>query len=727
MSQRRIVSGRRTALIWLAIVFVLVLAIALAAFVFIIGPQQQLRQQAQATAEARQAEIERLYQAGVAFQDAGDCRRAAESLAQVISMEPRYKDAQSRLMEVAACRQATDATATAQAIAMAQATVEANATATADARALAQAAAATATAEAAAAIEAAYQRGLGYYNLERWADAKTAFEEVFTMDPNHKDVQTRLAEVEVKLEAVAEAQPTEAPSEGKTLIFPQPADAETLDPALATTANSLTPVTHIYEGLTTFEPGGTTPMPSLATSWEPSENGLEWTFHLRQGVTFHDGTPFNADAVVFNFERWWDTDNPYNLGADQFVYWDYMFQGFKGDENSVLAGIKKIDDMTVKLILSNPNASLLNTLAMDNFRFASPTAVMKQGENYGTAEGRAVGTGPFMVEEWVKEDHITLVRYDSYRSEKPTLKRIEYRVIPDTSATFLALQAGDIDVISLWASLGPHYIAVAKEDPNIQVIYNPAFNVGYLGLNHSKEWLQNINVRLAIAHAIDKQAIVDTLYPGDAETAKEFQPPSLWGYNDAIEDYSYDPDRARQFLQKAIDEGVEIPDPAIFYVMPVSRAYYPQPQLTGELIQAMLAEIGINTEIRSPAWPAYLSDLYQDGTRHDLFMLGWVGDNGDPDNFLCVFFCGGKPAFNNDGAGSGLPPDEEIAKLLWDAAAETDFGTRKAMYHEANRLIHERVLGVPIVHRTPPTLLRANIKGYVPSPVREVLTYLAKE
>lgn len=536
--------------------------------------------------------------------------------------------------------------------------------------------------------------------------------------------------------AVAPPTPTgEGPkAEDQTLIFAQSADAGTLDPALETSANSLAPASHIYEGLTTFEPGTTTPIPALATSWEASADGREWIFHLREGVTFHDGTPFDADAVIFNFERWWDTDNPYNLGADQFIYWDYMFQGFKGqmtdagEVKSVLAGIEKVDDMTVKLILSRPNASLLNTLVMENFRFASPAAVQEQGENYGTVEGRAVGTGPYMLEEWVKEDHITLTRNEDYWGEKGISKKIVYRVIPDTSAAFLALQAGEVDMLSLWASPGPGDIEVAKSDPNLKVVYNPAFNVGYLGLNFDKEWLQNINVRLAIAHAIDKQAIVDALYPGDAVTSKEFLPRSLWGYNDAIEDYPYDLDLAKEYLQTAIAEGVEIPDPAIFYVMPVSRAYYPQPQQTGELMQSMLAELGINTEIRSPAWPdPYLSDLEEDGTKHDLFMLGWVGDNGDPDNFLCVFFCGGDTQFRNDGEGGGLPPDAEIAQLLRDAVTETDFETRKAMYEQANLLIHDRVISVPIVERTPPTLMRANISGYVPSPVREMLDNVRKE
>ncbi len=279
----------------------------------------------------------------------------------------------------------------------------------------------------------------------------------------------------------------------------------------------------------------------------------------------------------------------------------------------------------------------------------------------------------------------------------------------------------------MWASPSPDDISTALADPNLTVIYNPAFNVGYLGFNWAKDWLQNINVRLAIAHAIDKQAIVDAIYPGDAEPASQFQPPSLWGYNEAIVDYPFDLALAQEFMDAAIDEGVVIPDPAIFYVMPVSRAYYPDPQATGELIQSMLADIGINTEIVSPAWPQpYLGDLEQDGTKHDLFMLGWVGDNGDPDNFLCIFFCGGDTSFNNDGAGGGLPPDAEIDELLVAAVAEVDFETRKAMYEDANQLIHDRVISVPVVHRTPPTLFRANVEGYVPSPVREVLTYLIK-
>jgi peptide/nickel transport system substrate-binding protein len=529
-----------------------------------------------------------------------------------------------------------------------------------------------------------------------------------------------------------EEPPEEPMVEENVLIFAQSADAGTLDPALESSANSLAPAFHIYDGLTMFEPGTTTPIPGLATSWEASEDGLEWTFTLREGVTFHDGTPFNADAVVFNFERWWDTENEYNLGADQFGYWDYMFQGFKGETlddgspKSVLAGVEKVDDMTVKLILTRPNASLLNTLTMENFRFASPAAVMEQHPNYGTAEGLAVGTGPFKVEEWVKEDHLTLARNDDYWGEVPTLDQIVYRVIPDTTAAFLSLQAGDIDVQSMWA-VSSDDIATAQGDPNLKVMFNPAFNVGYLGLNHSKEWLQNINTRLAIAHAIDKQAIVDALYADDAVTASQFQPQALWGYNNDIVDYPYDPALAAEYLQAAVDEGVVIPDPAIFYVMPVSRAYYPAPQQTGELIQAMLAELGINTEIQSPAWPdPYISDLDEDGTKHDLYMLGWVGDNGDPDNFLCTFFCGGDTSMNNDGAGGGLPPDEEIAALLREAVTITDFETRKAAYEEINQLLFDRVIGVAVVHRTPPTLMRANVEGYVPSPVREDLTYLTK-
>lgn len=511
---------------------------------------------------------------------------------------------------------------------------------------------------------------------------------------------------------------------GGELVFAQSADAGSMDPALETSANSLEPAAHVYEGLTAFASGGTTPVPALATTWEVSDDKLEWTFFLREGVKFHDGTDFNADAVVFNFLRWWDPDNENYV--EGLVYWNYMFQGPKGTDG-VMAGIEKVDDFTIILTLNRPNASLLNTLAMENFRFSSPTAILEQGDLYGTPEGASIGTGAFMVGDWVKEDHLTLDRNVDYWGEAPTLDQITYRVIPDTSAAFLALQAGEIDVLSLWASPSSDNIAVAQADENIKVVYNPAFNVGYLGFNWAKEWLQNANVRQAIAHAIDKQAIIDAIYPGDAVPASQFQPEALWGYNDGITDYAFDPTLAAEFLQAAIDEGVVIPDPVIFYVMPVSRAYFPDPAPTGELIQSMLADIGINTEIQSPAWPSpYLDDLQSDGSKHDIFMLGWVGDNGDPDNFLCVFFCGGDTQFNNDGAGGGVAPDEEIRALLVAAVAETDFETRKAMYEEANQLIFDRLISLAIVHRTPPTLMRAEVEGYVASPIRQILIYMTK-
>jgi len=161
--------------------------------------------------------------------------------------------------------------------------------------------------------------------------------------------------------------------------------------------------------------------------------------------------------------------------------------------------------------------------------------------------------------------------------------------------------------------------------------------------------------------------------------------------------------------------------------MPDPRLYFPQPQPLGELVQSQLAAIGINTEIVSPAWPdPYTVELQEDGTRQDIFFLGWGGDNGDPDNFLCVFFCGADTQFQNDGAGGGVPPDEEIADLLRAAVAETDFEARKAMYEQANLLLHDRVISIPLQHVLAPTLARANIEGYVPSPVREVLTYIVK-
>jgi peptide/nickel transport system substrate-binding protein len=519
------------------------------------------------------------------------------------------------------------------------------------------------------------------------------------------------------------------------LIFGHPEDATKLDPSDVTDGESLLVTWHLYDGLTRYKSGTTEIEPALAAEWSVSDDGLEWTFKLREGVKFHDGTDFDADAVVWNFNRWFDTSNEYHFADWDFAYWPYMFQGYKdqdkdedGEPDSFFVSAEAVDPLTVKLTLNRPNAPLLQTLAMGNFAFSSPAAIEATGDSYGTPDGDpiAAGTGPYKVVEWVPGDHILVEAFEDYWGDQPGMREIEFRVIPDGTARYLSLASGEIDAMN---QVNPEDIEQASTNEEIQVVFEPANNVGYLGINQAHSPWGNPDCRLALAHAIDKEGVVEALYAGDAEPAKEMMPPGLWGYNDAIEDYPYDPQVAKEYLDKCL-ESETLPDDVVFYVPPVQRFYFPKPKELGELIQASLASIGINTRIESPDWGQTWLPAVRNGEA-DLFLLGWGGDNGDPDNFLCQFFCGGDASFNSETDAEGntvpLPPDPDLNTLLREAATLADQAARQSKYEEANQIIHDIVPAVPIVHRSPPLLFRSNVVGYTPSPIQQILTGVTKQ
>ncbi len=523
--------------------------------------------------------------------------------------------------------------------------------------------------------------------------------------------------------------PTE-PADTSTIVFGHPDDAAKLDPADVTDGESLLVTWHIYEGLTKYKRGTTEIEPALATDWEVSPDGLVWLFKLREGVTFHDGTPFDAQAVVWNLYRWYDTENPYHFPSWDFEYWADMFQGYKGEVDdddqpkSFFVSAEAIGASTVRITLNRPNAPLLQTLAMGNFAFSSQMAVQRAGDSYGTPDGNpiAVGTGPYMLDEWTPGESIRITANPDYWGDPPETENLVFRVIPDGTTRFLALRNEEIDGMN---QVNPEDIAVAQEEGH-QVIFEPANNVGYLGFNQAHAPWDNLNCRLAVAHAIDKVGIVESLYADDAEPASNMMPPGLWGYNDEIEDYPYDMETAQEYMDLCLEEEGELPEEVLFYVPPIQRFYFPKPKELGEIVQASLSQLGINTKIESPDWGSVWIPAVHNGEA-DLFLLGWGGDNGDPDNFLCVFFCGGSADFNGDGEGNPLPADEELNEMLREAATLSDVEERRQMYEQANARIHEVVPAVPIVHRSPPLIFRDNIVGYIASPIQVLLTTVSKQ
>lgn len=529
---------------------------------------------------------------------------------------------------------------------------------------------------------------------------------------------------------------TEAPPvEKKTFVFGRGGDSVQLDPAIVTDGESFRVTGQTLEPLYQYEPGSTKPIPALAEECTPNENATEWTCKLRQGVKFHDGTDFNADAVIFNFERWRFTTNPYHFASQVFEYYEAMWGGF--DDASIITKIEKLDDYTVKFTLNAPLAPFLANLAMDMFAISSPAAVEKYGEDYGTPKVGCVGTGPFKFVEWAEGDHITVAANDEYWGGRPKIDEIIWRVIPDDSARFLALKAGDIQALE---QAVVEDLASAESDPDMYIMTRPALNTAYLAFNYKLKEFQDKKVREAVAHAINRQALVENFYGKYGEVAKNLLPPLVWGHNDAIEDWTYDPELSKKLLEEAgfpnglsevtVAEDLADADgnvvykagdklPLKLYYMPVTRFYYPSPKEIGEAMAADLAKAGINAELYLEGdWPTYLG-ARRNGLLVGLYMLGWGGDNGDPDNFTGYFF-GGLPsadAVQEPIKREGWYQNQDLAVLLYNALVTPDQAKREEMYKQAEVIMHDDITRLWVAHNNTPLIFSKVVKGYVPQPV----------
>ena len=538
-------------------------------------------------------------------------------------------------------------------------------------------------------------------------------------------------------EPAAPAEPAEpaAPAEPKTFIFGRGGDSVQLDPALVTDGESFRVTGQILEPLYQYEPGSTTAIPALATECTPNTAATEWTCSLREGVKFHDGTDFNADAVIFNFDRWKFTDNPLHFESQVYEYYEYMFFGF-GDD-SVIKATEKVDDYTVKFVLAQPLAPFVQNLAMDMFAISSPAALEAAGEDYGLPAVGAVGTGPFKFVEWIEGDSITVEANTDYWAGAPTISEIIFRVIPDDSARFLALKSGDIHALE---QAVVEDLTSAESDPDLYVETRPAMNTGYLSFNYKITEFQDKNVRLAIYHAMNRPGLVENFYGAYGEAADSWLPPLMWGKNPDIEAYAYDPDLAKQYLADAgfpdglseVTVAEDVVDaegtvlytagdkiPLTLYYMPVTRFYYPSPEEIGTAMAADLANAGIvaNLELAGD-WSTYLG-LRRNGHLMGLYMLGWGSDNGDPDNFLNYFFGGLSSAdeVKEPDAREGWYANQELATLLYEAAVNTDKGERTALYEQAEQMLYDDVARIWIAHNNTPLIFSSTVSGYIPQPV----------
>ncbi|MGX6444714.1 ABC transporter substrate-binding protein [Neobacillus sp. K501] len=494
----------------------------------------------------------------------------------------------------------------------------------------------------------------------------------------------------------------EAGSKKDTLVYGRGGDSTSLDPITTTEGETFKVTENIFETLLQYGDQDTTVNPGLAEEWEVSEDGLTYTFKLRQGVKFHDGTDFNAEAVVFNFNRWM------NGNADSFPYYS-MFGGYKGEEGHVIKEVTAVDEHTVKFVLTRPQAPFLKNLAMSPFGIASPAAVEKFGDKF---RENPVGTGPFKFVEWKQNDTITLEKNPEYWQEGlPKLNKVIFRVIPENTARLNALSNGEIDVMD---GLNNSDEATVTSNANLQVIERPSMNVGYIGLTTTRKPFDNKLVRQAINHAVDKKSIIKAFYGGKAEEAVNPMPPSIEGYNDAIEPYPYDLEKAKALLAEAgYADGFEID----LWAMPVARPYMPEAQKVAEVIQESLSKIGVTAKIQSVDWATYLDKAAKG--EFDMFMLGWTGDNGDADNFIYTLLDKDSIGSNNYSHYSS----DELHDVLIQAQTESEPAKRNELYKKAQEIVHEDAPWVPLVHSTPLLAAGKDVTNYLPHPTgSEALT-----
>ncbi len=484
-------------------------------------------------------------------------------------------------------------------------------------------------------------------------------------------------------------------AEVPTFIWGRSGDADSLDNPVSTNGETAEVTTQLFNTLDRMKPGTVEIEPDLATDWSVSPDGLVWTFKLRQGVTFHDGTPWNAEAAKFNFDRWADAKNPYRPKTGDFEYWGDLL-------SDIFKEARVVDPYTFQLVLKEPSAPLLSNLSIIAFDFASPASIKQYG---GDGAGlNPVGTGPYKFVEWVRDDHITLVANNSFfRKGLPKTARVIYRVIKDNAARFLALKSGEIQALEL---PNPDDVKIAQSDPNLKVAFRPSFDTGWVWFNLQNQYFKDRRIRQAVAQAINKKAIVEALYAGFGEVADQFMTPVMWGRSSNLKTYPYDPAAARKLLAEAgYPNGFSVD----FWYIPVSRPYFPSGKEIGTAIASDLAKVGIKTNLMTEDWATYLKD--RKTMKFPMFMIGWIGDTGDPDDWLGFHFSHFDP-----NAAFYSWDNPTVRSLVAKARTISNLAERAKMYAQASELVAQDIPNIPIAHARGPLLLRKNVDGFIPQP-----------
>ena len=513
--------------------------------------------------------------------------------------------------------------------------------------------------------------------------------------------------------AASAASAADAKPAGKTLVYCSEASPEGFDPGQYTGGNTFDASGHaVYNQLVSFVNGTTDVEPGLAEKWDISGDGLTYTFTLRKGVKFHTTkffTPtrdFNADDVVFTLDRMFNTQNAFRKANPA----EFPYAVDTGMAENV-AKVEKVDDYTVKMTMKKPDPDVTIKIAMPSFSILSAEYAGKLSK-----EGKAnmlnqepVGTGPFVFERYQKDAQIRYSANKQYwKAGQPKVDNLVFAITTDAAVRFQKMKAGECHIMSFPK---PNDLAAMRSDPALKMMQAPGFNVGYLNYNTEKGELKKREVRQALDMAINRKAIIDAVYQGEAQEAINPMPPSLWSYNATTKNAPYDVEKAKEVLKKAgVPNGFEL----TLWAMPVQRPYNPNAKLMAEMIQADWAKIGVKAKLVTYEWGEYLKRA-QKG-EPDAIMVGWTGDNGDPDNWLgTLLSC---KAVNGNNYSRWC--NKDFDKLVEGARQTTDQEKRITACKDAQVIFKEQLPWTTMAHSVVTHCTTPNVKDYKISPFGSV-------
>jgi peptide/nickel transport system substrate-binding protein len=474
-----------------------------------------------------------------------------------------------------------------------------------------------------------------------------------------------------------------------TLVVGLVAEPVNLDPPQVTDLNSNRVGRRIVETLVTFPEESTQVVPGLADSWTISKDGLQYTFKLRRGITFHDGTPLNAEAVKFSIERQINPNHPaYKLGKYPFA--NFFFGNVKA--------VEVLSEERVAFLLNEPRASFLAILTAGAASIVSPTAVMKWGPDYPT---RPVGTGPFRFASWDRGQRVVLEKNPTYWKYPVKVERVIYRPIVEDQARLTELLTGTLDVI---VGVPADFVGQLEQNPKITLLKQVGAHVWYLGMNNQKKPFDDKRVRQALNYAVNKDAIVKDVLKGTGASSRGPVLPGTWGADPALKAYPYDPERAKKLLAEA---GYPNGFSTTLWV-PESGSGMQAPVAMSTVMQSNLKAVGVNVALQTMEWGAYLAKLRT--KEQELFALSWMAGTEDPDMVMYPLLHSSQ--WTPVGPNRALYKNPRFDALLQQARVTTDQAKRAQLYREAQRILVDDAPWVFVDHEIQIAALSKRVQGF---------------